>query len=197
MSNENYAESIARMKAEAAAREQNQLMREAAVVYREVQENEQLASEALAAGDQDSANFYVEQLTEKERELAYYADKLPAPPPQVDAAKQEFMGMLRPWRERNPQLADHLLGLAHQRVTQPRVRFPTPNNMGGMGIRENTRAYWNQMRNNLELYAKDFGLPYEQGMEMPHWKDAARMSNMSERDYVNAWQQMKRQGRIS
>jgi hypothetical protein len=40
MSNENYAETIARMKAEAQQREMNQNLREAAAVYEEVQENE-------------------------------------------------------------------------------------------------------------------------------------------------------------
>jgi hypothetical protein len=192
-----YAESIARMKQEAALRQQHQLIREAQALHREVQEYEEAAAEALAAGDTDTANYHVELLTEKEQELAHVAQRLPPMPPPDDPLKREFMAMLKPWIDKDPQRATQLLGLAHQRVTAPRVRFPTPNNMGGMGIRENTRAYWRQMRNNLELYAKDFGLPYEQGMETPNWRDAARMSNMSEQGYVNAWREMKRQGRIS
>jgi DNA-binding transcriptional MocR family regulator len=66
-----------------------------------------------------------------------------------------------------------------------------------MGTRENTRAYWRNVRDNLQMYAKDFGMPYDPGMELPHWKDAAKASGLSERDYANAYQQLKRQGRVS
>jgi hypothetical protein len=151
MSNEDYRTTIMQMKQEAALRQQNQDLREAEVLYREVQANEQAAAEALAAGDRDTADFYVQELSEKERELAHVAERLPPQQPPDDPLKREFMAMLKPWMDKDPQRASQLLGLAHQRVTQPRVRFPTPNNPGGMGIRENTRAYWNQMRNNLEL----------------------------------------------
>jgi hypothetical protein len=193
-----YRESIAAMKQEAQLRQQHQLIREAQSLHQEVQEYEQAAAEALAAGDTDTANYHVELLTEKEQELAHVAERLPPMPPADDPLKREFMAMLKPWMDKDPQRATQLLGLAHQRVTAPRVRFPTPNNPGGMGIRENTRAYWNQMRNNLELYAGSVGgLPYEQGMEMMHWKDAAKASGLSEQSYTNAWREMKRQGRIS
>src|SRR5690242_10231019 len=162
----NFAEQIARMKAEARLREQHQVVREATVLHQEVQQLEQAASEALAAGDTDGANELVEQLNQREEELACVAERLPPMTPADDPFKREFMAMLKPWMDKDPQRATQLLGLAHQRVTQPRVRFPTPNNPGGMGIRENTRAYWNQMRNNLELYAGSVGgPPYEQGME--------------------------------
>jgi hypothetical protein len=193
-----FAEDIARMKAEAKLREQHQVIREAQALHGEVRQLEEAASEALASGDTDTANYYVEQLNEREQELACVAERLPPPQPADDPLKREFMQMLKPWMDKDPQRATQLLGLAHQRVTQPRVRFPTPNNPGGMGIRENTRAYWNQMRNNLELYAGSVGgLPYEQGMEMMHWKDAAKASGLSEQSYTNAWREMKRQGRIS
>ena len=125
-----------------------------------------------------------------------YADLAP-PQQRDDPHKREFMHLLTPWMEKNPQRATELLGLAHNRVTQARVRFPTPANPGGMGIRENTRQYWEAMRSNLELYAKDFGMPFDRAQELPHWKEAARASGLSEKDYGNAWREMKRQGRIS
>jgi hypothetical protein len=53
------------------------------------------------------------------------------------------------------------------------------------------------MRSNLELYAKDFGMPYERGQELLHWKEAAQASGLSEQGYSRAWHEMKRQGRIS
>jgi hypothetical protein len=192
----NFAEDIARMKAEARLREQHQVVREATVLHQEVQQLEQAASEALAAGDTDGANELVEQLNQREEELACVAERLPPMPPPDDPLKREFMAMLKPWTEKNPQLATQLLGLAHQRVTGPRVRFPTSAAPGGMGIKENTRAYWRNMRANLELYAKDFGMPYEEGMELPHWRDVARASGLSDSDYARCYQQMKQQGRI-
>jgi hypothetical protein len=192
-----YRTQIAQMKQEAAAREQAQLVREAQVLYQEVQQNEQLAAEALQAGDTETANYYVQELSDKERELAFVAERLPPAPPPDDPYKREFLHLLKPWMDKDPQRATQLLGLAHQRVTAPRVRFPTPNNPGGMGIRENTRAYWRNMRDNLHLYAKDFGMPYDPGMENLHWKDAAKASGLSEQSYTNAWREMKRQGRIS
>ena len=197
MSGENYAESIARMKQEAALRQQHQLVREAQALHQEVQEYEQAAAEALAAGDTDTANYHVSQLTEKEQELAHVAERLPPQQPPDDPLKREFMHLLKPWLERNPQLTTQLLGLAHWRVTAPRLRYPTPANPGGMGIRENTRAYWNAMRSNLELYAKDYGMPFDRGQELPHWKDIAQASGLSEKGYTNAYHAMKRQGRIS
>jgi hypothetical protein len=194
---EDYRTTIAQMKQEAMLRQQAQDVREAQALYQEVQETEQAAAEALAAGDRDTADYFVQQLSEKEAQLNMVAERLPQQPPPDDPAKREFMAMLKPWMDKDPQRATELLGLAHNRVVQPRVRYPTPANPGGMGIREGTRAYWNQMRNNLELYAKDFGMPYDRGMELPHWKDAAKASGLSEQSYANAWREMKRQGRIS
>src|SRR5947207_13554132 len=194
---QDYRSTIAQMRQEAAVRQQNQLIREAQTIYEDVQANEQAANEALAAGDRDSAAYYVEQLQEKEQELAHVAERLPQPAPPDDPHKREFMHLLKPWMERDPQRATELLGLAHARVTQPRVRFPSPTNPGGMGIRENTRRYWDAMRSNLELYAKDFGMPYDRNMELPHWKQAAQASGLSEQGSSRAWHEMKRQGRIS
>jgi hypothetical protein len=72
-----FAEDIARMRAEAKLREQHQVVREATVLHQEVQQLEQAASEALAAGDTDGANELVEQLNQREEELACVAERLP------------------------------------------------------------------------------------------------------------------------
>ena len=78
---QDYRSTIAQMRQEAAVRQQNQLIREAQTIYEDVQANEQAANEALAAGDRDSAAYYVEQLQEKEQELAHVAERLPQPAP--------------------------------------------------------------------------------------------------------------------
>ena len=62
MSEQNYQQMIAQMKYEAAVRQQDQLVREARALYEEVRRNEGEAANALAQGDTDSANYYVEQL---------------------------------------------------------------------------------------------------------------------------------------
>jgi hypothetical protein len=96
-----YAESIARMKAEAALRQQHQLIREAQALHQEVQEYEQAAAEALAAGDTDTANYHVELLTEKEQELAHVAERLPPMPPPDEADGKARWGLHHcgAWRE--------------------------------------------------------------------------------------------------
>src|SRR5436190_532456 len=83
-----YQSTIAQMRQEAAVRQQNQLIREAQTIYEDVQANEQAANEALAAGDRDSAAYYVEQLQEKEQELAHVAERLPQPAPPDDPHKR-------------------------------------------------------------------------------------------------------------
>jgi hypothetical protein len=112
----NYAEDIARMRVEAQQRQQAELVKG--------QEYDQAAAEALANNDRDTAAYYVEQLQEREAEFASVAERLPPMPPPDDPLKREFMAMLKPWMDKDPQRATQLLGLAHQRVTQPGVRFP-------------------------------------------------------------------------
>jgi len=119
-------------------------------------------AQACRERDQAIADGDVETATDRDNDCLYLEQEYRqiAPPPD-DKYKREFMHLLSPWMEKNPQRATELLGLAHNRVTQPRVRFPTPANPGGMGIRENTRQYWEAIRSNLELYAGDFGMPFD------------------------------------
>src|SRR5215510_15214875 len=98
MSDQNYREQIAQMKYESAVRQQNQLVREAQALYQEVQENEKAAADALAQGDTETANYYVEQLTEKEQELAHLAPQLPQPQPQLSQHDIEFLRRKQAYR---------------------------------------------------------------------------------------------------
>jgi len=185
----NYHEEIARWRQQRQQDEQAQRLQDIRVEH----------AQAVRERDQAIANNDLETAELRDNDAMYYEQEWRqfAPPPD-DKFKREFMHLLTPWMEKNPQRATELLGLAHNRVTQPRVRFPTPANPGGMGIRENTRAYWEAMRNNLELYAGEVGgMPFDRAQELPHWKDIAQASGLSEKDYANAYHAMKRAGRIS
>src|SRR5262245_55513256 len=120
MSEQNYREQIAQMRYEAALRQQNQLVREAQALYQQVQENEQAAADALAQGDTESANYYVEQLTEKEQELAHLAPQLPQPQPQMSQHDINFLRRKQAFREKYGQAADNAIAAAHRRAVMPR-----------------------------------------------------------------------------
>src|SRR5262249_56508262 len=128
MSDQNYREQIAQMKYESAVRQQNQLVREAQALYQEVQENERAAADALAQGDTESANYFVEQLTEKEQELAHLAPQLPQPAPQMSQTDINFLQRKHAFRERYGQAADNAIAAAHRRAgftPQPPATRPT------------------------------------------------------------------------
>jgi hypothetical protein len=53
------------------------------------------------------------------------------------------------------------------------------------------------MDNYMELYAKDFGIPYDPNEDSADWKQAARASGVSEKTYLDAYRALKAQGRVS
>src|SRR5262249_15365853 len=129
MSEQNYREQIAQMKYESAVRQQDQLVREAQALYQEVQEDEKAAADALAQGDTESANYYVEQLTEKEQELAHLAPQLPQPAPQMSQTDINFLRRKQAFREKYGQAADNAIAAAHRRAglaPHPPATPPTP-----------------------------------------------------------------------
>src|SRR5262249_52938040 len=110
--NQNFQQMIAQMKYDAAVRQQNQLIREAQALYQDVQENERAAADALAQGDTDTANYFVEQLTEKEQELAHVAQQLPPPQPQMSQSDIAFLQRKQNFREKYGQAADNTIAAA-------------------------------------------------------------------------------------
>jgi hypothetical protein len=189
--NPTYAEMIAQMKLEAAARQQQQLVREATALYQDVQETERAAAEALQQGDTETANYYVQELTEKEQELGSMVERLPqpAPPPpdprlaQFEARNQAYLGKLR--AKVGPQRAGQFLNWCDQRLVK-------------MGIARNSPDYFRRGRDMLELDSERCtGVPYNSGDQALTANQAAKISGLAPDEYNRASREMAAQGRFS
>src|SRR5262249_48187204 len=180
MSNEpTYAEMIAQMKYDAAVRQQNQLVREAQALYQEVQENEKAAADALAQGDTDTANYYVEQLTEKEQELAHVAERLPQPAPQMSQQDINFLRRKQNFRQRYGQAADDTIAKAHLRAVLPRNPSATSSTHPltyGHGTQVGTPQYYAAVQQELEANAHLNGVRYDASEDLPSWREIAHNS---------------------
>jgi len=151
-----YRTTIMQMKQEAAQRQQDQLIREAQALYDAVQENEKAAAEALAQGDTDTANYYVEQLTEKEQELAHISGQLPPPQPQIDPRLAQFAQRNHQFLERHGQRAYQALDAAHQYMMRPRTGSDNPayTGMGWNPQHVFTPAYFDKLKTLLEMHGE-------------------------------------------
>jgi hypothetical protein len=123
-----------------------------------------------------------------------------SPPPQADPRMVEFTRRISPWIEKHGAAGLQRLGILHNYATRPRHPHADPSKVGagshGAGLRPGTRAYFNFMRSGMELYGAGEGMPYDQGMDLPNWKEAARASGLSEKTYIDAYRQLKAQGRV-
>jgi len=208
MSEQNYREQIAQMKYESAVRQQNQLVREAQALYQEVQENERAAADALAQGDTESANYFVEQLTEKEQELAHLAPQLPQPAPQMSQTDINFLQRKHAFRERYGQAADNAIAAAHRRAVLPRNPHATSTTHPmtyGHGTQPGTPAYYHAVQQELETNGHLMGTPYDPTTDLGGWKEIAHSMTIpgsnaeKEKVYLEAhqkYQNLKRQGHI-
>jgi len=205
MSEQNYQQMIAQMRYEAAIRQQNQLVREAEALYQEVQENEKAATDALAQGDTETANYYVEQLTEKEQELAHVAERLPPPQPQMSQHDINFLQRKQNFRERYGQAADNTIALAHRRAVLPRNPNATSSTHPltyGHGTQPGTPAYYRAVQQELEANSHLNGVRYDPSEDLPGWKEIAHgmggggTNAQKEQTYLQAYQQLKAQGRV-
>src|SRR5262249_13221374 len=197
--NQTYAEMIAQMKYDAAVRQQNQLVREAQALYEEVQWNERAAAEALQQGDTETANYHVEQLTEKEQELASMTDRLPQPAPQMSQHDLNFLHRKQAFREKYGQAADNTIALAHRRAVvarNPNATSTTDPMTYGHGTQPGTPGYYRAVQAELEVNGHLMGTPYDPATDLMSWKEAAKVSGLSEKSYADAYRQLKAQGRV-
>jgi ATP/maltotriose-dependent transcriptional regulator MalT len=200
MSNEDYRSTILRMKQEAAARQQDQTVREATAVYDEIRATEEAAAEALAAGDTDTANYYVEQLTEKEKDLAYYAQQLPPPPPQIDPRLAQFAQRNQAFLQRYGQRAYEALDAAHQYLLRP--RNPNSNDPRYTGAGFSAQAvyspqYFKALKDLMELHGQElFGVKYDRSEQSLTPNQAAKISGLTPAHYNYGVRMMHAQGRL-
>ena len=195
-----YRSDILRMKAEAQQRQQDQLVREATAVYDEVRATEEAAAEALAAGDTDSANYLVEQLTEKEKDLAYYSQQLPAPPPQIDPRLAQFAQRNQVFLQRYGQRAYEALDAAHQYLMRPRNPSSNDPRYTGAGFPAQavySPQYFKALKDLMEMHGEQlFGVRYDRSEQSLTPNQAAKISGLSPQRYNHAVRTMHAQGRL-
>jgi hypothetical protein len=196
----NFAEDIARMKQEAQLRQQHQLIREAQSLHEQVRETEEAAAEALAAGDTDTANYYVEQLTEKEQELAYVAERLPPPPPQVDPRVAKGYQRNRAYFDRYGERGLQPFAAAFEHLTRPKNPNSADWRQSGMGLTPDqalSPAGQTLMEDWVEVNGKPlFNVQYDPNEKALGPNQAARISGLSPSQYNYAARALWQQGRI-
>jgi ATP/maltotriose-dependent transcriptional regulator MalT len=195
-----YRSDIMRMKAEAQQRQQDQTLREAAAVYQEVQATEEAAAEALAAGDSDTATYYIQELVEKEKDLAYYADKLPPPPQQIDPRLAQFAQRNQAFLQRYGQRAYEALDAAHQYMMRPRNPNSNDPRYHGMGFPAQavySPQYFKALKDLMEMHGQElFGVKYDRSEQALTPNQAAKISGLSPQRYNHAVRTMHAQGRL-
>jgi hypothetical protein len=195
-----YRSDVMRMKAEAQKRQQDQLVREATAAYEEVRATEEAAAEALAAGDTDTANYYVEELVEKEKDLSYYADKLPPPPPQVDPRVAKGYQRNRAYFDRYGNRGLQAFSEAFNHLTRPKNPNATDWRQSGMGMTPDqalSPAGQKLMEDWVELHGPSlFNVRYDPSEKALGPNGAARISGLSPQQYNYGVRMMHAQGRL-
>jgi hypothetical protein len=161
------------------------------------QEHAQAARErdtAIANNDLELAGSADDQCQYLENE---YVQLVGPPRPQWDPRTLEFLQKNRAFRERHGAAADQALLLAHQYAVRPRNPNASNPAQAGMGLTPNTLAYFQAVRDLLQMYARDYGLNYDPSEEASDWKQAAKASGVSEKTYADAYRALKTQGRVS
>jgi hypothetical protein len=191
-----YLEDVARLRQEAAQRQIENVQYEVRRLRDEVLEAERLASEASAAGDMDTALAYADMANTAEQQYIAFASQLPQQPQQIDPTVAEFAGQFRPWIEKHGQRAIEGLSMAHAYATRPRTGSNNPG-LHGMGLQYGSEAYKSAIKNLLQMYGADHGIPFDPNSEMIGPDEAARISGCSPREYNEGVRKMMAEGRDS
>jgi hypothetical protein len=199
MSGEDYRSTIAAMKQEAALRQQQADYREATAVYQEMQEAEQAATEALAAGDRDTADYFVQQLTEKEAQFNMVAERLPPQQPQIDPRLARFAQRNASFLQKYGQRAYEALDAAHQYMLRPRNPNTNDPRYTGMGFNPQhvfSPEYFRRLKDLMEVNGQLFDVRYDPSEQTLTANEAARISGLSPQAYNYAAKTMWAQGRL-
>jgi hypothetical protein len=176
---------------------QQRRQQEAAEYVQQIQndhaETAKSRNEALERGDRETAAMLDDDLMRIEGEYHEFVKSLP---PQVDPRQVEFMRRVSPFIEKYGQRGVQALDLAHSYATRPRNPNATNPQNAGMGLKPNTPAYFEAMRNLLEMYGKDYGLRYDRSEDLLDANTAAKISGLSAEQYNYAVRQMAAQGRL-
>jgi hypothetical protein len=192
-----YREQIAQMRADVALRQEADLELQAQTLHNEMMEAEKYASDALSQNDRQSAEYYAQEMNQKEAELRNVLAYLPQPGPQVDPRLVEFVQKNESFFNKYGNAGVQGFELAHQYATRP--RNPTSNNPAttGMGLQFGTPEYFSAVKDLMQMYGKDYGLNFDPGDELMTPDEAAKISGISPREYNNGVRRMLNEGKDS
>jgi hypothetical protein len=189
MAEENYHQTIARMRQERAQREHLNRLENIQIDYREAARER---DEAAARGDIDEFEMRDTDCEQLEQQWNYYNP----PRQQWDPRAVDFLQKHRAFRERHGAAADQAILAAHQYATRPRNPNATNPANAGMGLTPNTPAYFAAIKDLLTMYSKDYGLRFDPEEEALDATTAARISGLSPNAYNNSVRQLAAQGRL-
>jgi hypothetical protein len=198
MSNESYAETIAALREEARTRQLQNIQMQARELRESTWENERLALEAHQTGDAEMARAYADMANESEQRFLEVAAQLPQQQgQQIEPWVAELTRQHQAFLDRSGQAGIQAIILADGYATRPRTNSNNPA-VHGCGLRRGTAEYYSQVKNLLELYARDYGLHYDANENSPLTpKEAAAISNVSDKDYAEGERKMYSEGRDS
>jgi hypothetical protein len=119
--------------------------------------------------------------------------------PQYSQRDIAFLQRKHAFRQKYGQAADTAIALAHRRAVTPRNPSATCETNPltyGHGTQPGTPQYYRAVQAELETNAHLLGINYDPSEDAPGWKEIARASGLSEKDYTNAYYTLKRQGRV-
>jgi len=193
MAEENYQQTIARMRQERANREHLNRLDNIQIDYREaVRERD----EAAERGDVDEFEMRDADCERLEKDWNYHN---PPRPPQLDPRLVQFAQQNAGFLQKYGQRAYQALDAAHQYMMRPRTgnNNPAYTGMGWNPQHVFTPQYFDKMKDLLELHGENFlGVKYDRNEEMLTPTEAAKISGLSPQQYNHAVRTMASQGRL-
>jgi hypothetical protein len=136
---------------------------------------------AIANNDLETAEWRDMDCEQLESEYNQYVP----PQPQYHPKDLKMIRAAQPYFKRYGQRAAKAAFEVNQHITQRmRVSPDHPN-------------YEELMRRGMEFYGDKYGAPYDSNAEVLTPEEAAKISGLSPQGYAKAYQQLKRQGRVS
>jgi len=184
MAEENYQQTIARMRQERSQREHLNRLDNIQTDYREAV---RARDEAAQRGDRDEFELHDTDCERLEQDWAYLN---PPQPPPADPRLVEFGQRNNDYLNRlrarvGPERAGQFLNWLDQRLVN-------------MGLQRNSPAYFERGRDMLELDSERVtGVAYDSKAQALTATEAAKISGLSPQQYNHAAQQIGNQGRFS
>ena len=193
MAEENYQQTIARMRQERANREYLNRLDNIQIDYREaVRERD----EAAARGDVDEFEMRDADCEQLEKDWNYHN---PPRPPQLDPRLVQFAQQNAGFLQKYGQRAYQALDAAHQYMMRPRTgnNNPAYTGMGWNPQHVFTPQYFDKMKDLLEMHGENLlGVKYDRNEEILTPNEAAKISGLSPQQYNHAVRTMAAQGSL-